>query len=114
MDTKDYLVIGALVAGVAIIWTAFDKIASAANKAGEAAADLVPQGVYDAIAGERAQVTASVILPNGDAVTFNKIVQQGGSLQYLGTDRYEFTYNGTRYRVQPPRRSDGYYIAVRA
>jgi hypothetical protein len=111
---RDWLILGAVVGGIAAVWTLYDKIKGALDKFGEGAADLVPQGVYDTIAGPRAQVTASVVLPNGQTVSFNRIVEMGGSLKYEGGERYTFTYNGHTYRVTPPRRADGNYTAVRA
>lgn len=111
---KDMLVIGAVIGGVVAVWTLYEKIKEAADKFGKGAADLVPQGVYDAIAGPKVQTTAAVVMPNGQTVSFNRIVEMGGSLKYEGGEKYTFTYNGIQYRVVPPRREDGNYTAIRA
>ena len=111
---KDWLIIGAVIGGVAAVWTLYDKIKKAADEFGKGAADLVPQGVYDAIAGPKVQTTAGVVLPNGQTVSFNRIVEMGGYLKHEGGERYTFTFNGIQYRVVPPRREDGNYTATRA
>lgn len=108
--------VGAVVAvgvGIAayLLWL---KVKGKLDEFGKGAADLVPQGVYDAIAGPKAQVRADVVLPTGQVVSFNRIIEMGGSLKYEGGERYTFTYNGFTYRVVPPRRADGNYNAVRA
>lgn len=53
-------------------------------------------------------VTGGAVLPDGGYVSFDAIVQAGSKVDGNGL----FTWNGARYRLIQPRRSDGNYDAV--
>lgn len=93
-----------------VLYKLYDKISGAGESAGNAIGDILAP----IFVGPNVQTTASVMLPSGITVSFNEIVAEGGSLKHEGGEVYTFSYRGSKYRVVPPRRSDGVYVAVRA
>lgn len=93
-----------------LLYKIFDKLSGAGDSAGDAIGNFLGP----LIAGPIVKVSAAAILPDGRSVPFADIVAAGGSVKHTGGDTYVFTYQGTSYRVVPPRRSDGRYNAVRS
>lgn len=106
---REILAFGALAAAGWLIHKLFDQLSAAGETAGNAIGDvLAPLFV-----GPYQGVNARVALPNGNTIEFDAIIASGGSLKHEGGETYTFTYLGQKYRVVPPRRSDGTYVASR-
>lgn len=110
LPVKEILVFGAVALAGWILTKLFDKL----SDAGGAAGDAIGDAIAPLFVGPAVNVSGGAVLPDGQSVTWDTIVKEGGSLKALPGDVYTFNYRGLAYRVVPPRRADGRYDAVRA
>lgn len=100
-----------LVGGAALLWYLLkEKIGAPGGVLDTFIAQPIAYVISSLTLPGTQHVAGGAVLPDGGYVSFDAIVSAGGKVDGNGN----FAWNGARYRLIQPRRSDGNYDAIRA
>ena len=83
---------------------------SGVDQAAKGAGNIIGDAIAAATLPGRVDVKSGIVFPDGKRIDLNKILAAG---TYVDSDR-QFVWQGAKYQLIAPRRSDGWFDAKRA